>query len=135
VAQLKALTAEYPPALKQALINKYLFEAQFSVDIARKPAHRSDVAYVAGCLFRGVACLVQVLYALNERYFLNEKASADAVDAFPLHPDGFRTSVAQAVAAPSEASVACLEMLVQQVRRLCADVPGLRPAVAFRSVR
>jgi hypothetical protein len=44
-------------------------------------------------------------------------------------------SVAQAVAAPSEASVACLEMLVQQVRRLCADVPGLRPAVAFRSVR
>ncbi len=31
---------------------------------------------MVGCLFRCAACLVQVLYALNERYFVNEKGSA-----------------------------------------------------------
>jgi len=44
---------------------------------------------VVGCLFRCAACLVQVLYALNERYFVNEKGSARAADSFPFHPAGF----------------------------------------------
>jgi predicted nucleotidyltransferase len=135
IAQLKALTVEYPPALKQVLINKYLFEAQFSVDIARKPAQRGDSAYAAGCLFRCVACLVQVLYALNEQYFLNEKGSVAAVDTFPDHPPDFSVSVARALAQPAAAGVAQLERLVQDSRQLCASVPGLWDTMAFRSLR
>lgn len=131
---LKTLTVEYPPALKQALVNKYLFEAQFSVDISRKPALRGDAAYVAGCLFRCVACLVQVLYALNERYFLNEKGSVSAVGTFPLHPDGFGASVAGALGELGQHGVERLDALVQAVRQLCVGVPGLRAAVPFRSL-
>jgi predicted nucleotidyltransferase len=135
LAQLKTLTAAYPPALKHTLINKYLFEAQFSLEIARKPAQRGDAAYVAGCLFRCVACLVQVLFAVNEQYFLNEKGSVAAAETFRLHPNGLNASVAQALATPGEAGVTQLEALVQNVRELCADVPGLWPAVAFRGLR
>jgi len=135
LAQLKALTAEYPPLLRAALINKFLFEAQFSVEIARKPAHRGDAAYVAGCLFRSVACLLQVLYALNERYFLNEKGAATEVERFLLHPDGFGASIARSLEESGEAGVMRLDALIQDVRRLCADIPGLWPAVTFRSLR
>jgi predicted nucleotidyltransferase len=134
LVQLKTLTAAYPPALKQVLINKYLFEAQFSVDIARKPAQRSDTAYVAGCLFRCVACLVQVLYALNEEYFLNEKGSVAAIDASALHPDGFGASVTRALGVLGEDGVIELERLVRHVRQLCTDVPGLWAAVPFRNL-
>jgi predicted nucleotidyltransferase len=132
LAQLKRLTAVYPPTLRQVLINRYLFEAQFSVDIARKPAQRGDAAYVAGCLFRCVACLVQVLYALNEEYFLNEKGSVAAIDALALHPDGFGASVTRALEVLGEDSVIALEQLVGRVRQLCTGVPGLWPAVPFR---
>ena len=135
LARLKTLTTQYPPALKQVLINKYLFEAQFSVDIARKPAQRGDTAYVAGCLFRCVACLVQVLYALNEQYFLNEKGAVDAVGTFALHPDGFGASATRALETLGDAGVTELEALVQNVRQLCAGMPQLWDAVPFRNLR
>jgi predicted nucleotidyltransferase len=135
LARLKTLTTEYPPALKQVLINKYLFEAQFSLDIARKPAQRGDTAYVAGCLFRGVACLVQVLYALNEQYFLNEKGAVHAVESFPLHPAGFGVSATRALDALGDGGVTELEVLVQNVRQLCAGMPELWDAVPFRNLR
>lgn len=132
LAHLKTLTDDYPPLLRQALINKYLFEAQFSVDTARKPARRGDVPYVAGCVFRCVACLVQVLFALNEDYFLNEKGSVAAIDGFALHPDGFGASVTKALGVLGEAGVIELERLVASVRQLCSDVPGVWAAVPFR---
>jgi len=135
LAQLKTLTVEYPPQLRQVLINKYLFEAQFSVDIARKPAQRGDVSYVSGCLFRCVACLIQVLYALNEQPFLNEKGAVAAIDSFRLRPDGFGTTVASALAQLGVPGVLALEGLVQSIRELCASVPGLWGPVPFRSLR
>lgn len=135
LVQLQTLTAEYPPLLKQELINKYLFEAQFSVDISRKPAQRGDAAYVAGCLFRCVACLVQVLFALNERYFLNEKGSVAAIDAFPLRPDGFSASVAGALGELGHVGGEQLDLLVHAIRQLCTGVPGLWAAVPLRNLR
>ena len=135
LGQLKTLTTEYPPLLKQVLINKYLFEAQFSVDIARKPVQCGDAAYVAGCLFRCIACLVQALYALNEQYFLNEKGSVAAVDTFPVHPREFSASVARALTQPAAAGVVHLERLVQDIRQLCASLPGMWAAVPFRTLR
>jgi hypothetical protein len=44
---------------------------------------------VSGCAFRCVACLVQVLFAPHERYFVNEKGSVKAVSAFPSRPSNF----------------------------------------------
>ena len=125
--RMKRLVAKYPPALKSALIQKYLWEAGFALDTARKPARRGDVFYVAGCAFRCVACLVQVLFALNERYFVNEKGSIHAVESFARRPERFEETATKVLGhvggEPNEleASVEALDGLVSEVRELCAD--------------
>jgi hypothetical protein len=127
LATFKALTVPYPPLLKRALIDTYLWEADFSLAIARKPAARGDVFFVDGCLFRVVACLVQVLFALNERYVINEKGALPAVAALPLHPPGFVLAVEKRLARPGGDVVALLESLeglsacVEAVRAICAE--------------
>jgi predicted nucleotidyltransferase len=128
LATLKALAAEYPRPLKRALVEKYLWEAQFALDTGRKSAGRGDVFYVSGCAFRCVACLVQVLFALNERYFVNEKGSVKAADSFELCPSGFEDVVEDVLGETGclpprlEKSIERLAMLVDEVRALCDRV-------------
>jgi predicted nucleotidyltransferase len=93
VAALKALTTPYPPALQQAIVDRFLWEAGFALETARSSADRGDVSYVAGCLFRCVSCLVQVLFALNERYLINEKGALAIVERLPLQPLDFTATV------------------------------------------
>ena len=130
LATLKALTAEYPAPLKRASIRHFLWEANFALDTCRKPAQRGEVFYVSGCLFRCVACLVQVLFALNERYFVNEKGSVGAIASFALRPDGFAETVSSVLSRPGEnpdvltASVESLRELVRAVREVCAEHPN-----------
>src|SRR5690348_15712660 len=75
IAELKRQTVPYPPRLKEAIIGKFWWEADFSLQIARNALARGDVAYVAGCCFRSVGCLLQTLFALNEQYWLNKKGA------------------------------------------------------------
>jgi predicted nucleotidyltransferase len=125
LASLKTQTAEYPRALKLTLVKKYLWEAQFALDTSRKPAARGDTYYVSGCAFRCVACLVQVLFALNERYFINEKGSVKAVSGFPSRPPRFQEVVREILGetgvdpARLRGNVDRLGTLVDKVRALC----------------
>src|SRR5262249_3512181 len=98
IADLKRLVRPYPPLLRRALIETCLFEADFSLDGAGKGAVRGDVVYVSGCLFRTVACLVQVLFALGERYCTNEKGALAETDALAQRPDGFAADAARLLA-------------------------------------
>lgn len=100
LAVLKEQTVPYPPPLKSALVTKYLWEAHFALETSRKPASRGDVSYVSGCAFRCVACLVQVLFALNERYFVNEKGSVRGASGFPFGPPDFEEVVEEALGGP-----------------------------------
>lgn len=122
-AALQAATVPYPPALKRALVNTF-WEAGFALETCHKAAARGDVFYVSGCLFRSVACLVQVLFALNERYFVNEKGSVAAISSAPLVPSGFAERVSTTLAAlgstPAQlsTSVQAIQTLVDEVRAL-----------------
>jgi predicted nucleotidyltransferase len=100
IAALKALTSPYPAALKQAIANQFLWEAGFALETAQSSADRSDVSYTIGCLFRSASCLVQVLFALNERYLINEKQSAVVADGFTLGVPGFRVTVEEILGRP-----------------------------------
>jgi hypothetical protein len=100
LAELKRLVRPYPPLLRDALVRRFLFEAGFSLDGAAKGARRGDVVYVAGCLFRTVVALVQVLYAVHERYCTNEKGAMREVAAFARTPDGFVSTATHILAAP-----------------------------------
>jgi predicted nucleotidyltransferase len=124
---LKDATENYPPRLKRALIRNQLWEARFALDTCRKSATRGDVFYVTGCLFRCAACMVQVLFALNERYLINEKGSVEATDSLPLRPSKFKEAVNSVLARPGErpeqleSSVRRLEDLLEAVERLCTE--------------
>jgi len=100
VTTLKESADPYPPLLRRALIDTYLWQAGFALDTGRKGAPRDDPYYVAGSLFQCASCLTQVLFALNRRYYINEKGSVRAVDSFPLHPDGFGDTVMPVLAHP-----------------------------------
>jgi predicted nucleotidyltransferase len=106
LAELKSLVRPYPPLLRAALVQRFLFEADFSLDAAAKGAARGDVVYVAGCVYRTVAALVQVLYAVNGRYCTNEKGALRALAGFVCVPAGFVDTAMRVLAAPGAAATA-----------------------------
>lgn len=89
IERLKAKVAYYSPHLKQAIIKNFLWSARFTLDNTYKPASRGEVYLVTGCLARTIHCLVQVLYALNETYYLSEKKLKADLDSFSIRPDHF----------------------------------------------
>jgi len=100
VAALKSLVTQYPQRLRTALVSKHLFDAGFELAAANKPALRGDVVYVAGCLFRAAGSMTLVLYALNRRWFINEKGALAQVGTFPLAPHRFQDVVKHATGHP-----------------------------------
>jgi predicted nucleotidyltransferase len=130
LARRRARTSPYPPALARAIVRRYLWEADFAVTTAAGPAARGDLAYVSGCLFRAAACLVQVLFAVNGRWFVNEKGSVAEAAGFPRSPPGFAAQVEAALSglAPDPATLAAaleaMAALTARVRGSCRDHLG-----------
>lgn len=124
LSALKARTNVYPPPLKKALIFS-LWEASFSLENCHKPAMRGDVTHVAGYLYRAAAVMTQALFALNERYCINEKGAVKLVDTFLLHPDQFSQHINGVLSYIGESademttSVYQFELLLQETQLLC----------------
>ena len=114
---LKRQCDPYPPALAEALIRTFLWEAKFAVENALHGRGRDDPAYVAGCGFRAVACLSQSLFALNGAYLLNEKGAAQAVDKLARRPADFAARVGQAIGAGAD-GLPALMALVEETATL-----------------
>lgn len=124
VAALKARVLPYPPALQRALLDKFGWEMTFALETARKAAVRGDVAYVAGCCFRCAACLMQVLFALNGEYLLNEKGAVQRAEGLSIRPSGLAERIKTAfayLAAPAE-----YPMALDALAELVSEVDGLR---------
>jgi hypothetical protein len=84
LAKLKATTSPYPRALRDALIGKFEWEILFAIENGELAAARGEQTHAAGCVFRALACTAQVLFALNERYLINEKGALQEAARFPL---------------------------------------------------
>lgn len=124
ITGLQARTTPFPKSLQQALIDKFLWEADFSYLIAKKGIARLDVSYIAGCCYRAVSCLNQTLFALNETYWMNEKGAVLIADRFALRPHDYRER-ADAVfagllpdATKLETSLLHLHSLIQETQHL-----------------
>ncbi|MBY0318583.1 MAG: nucleotidyltransferase domain-containing protein [Reyranella sp.] len=119
---LRARTMPYPPLLAAALRKRFEWEASFALANARKSLNRRDVSYLAGCVFRAVACLCQTLFALNGVYLLNEKGAVAAVDGFARRPSAFADRIAVIHAdlgtGAHAAALARLETLVSETAAL-----------------
>jgi hypothetical protein len=89
IEQLKARVQHYSPQLKQAILKNFLWGARFTLDNTTKAAARGEIYLVVGALARAIHCLVQILYALNETYYLSEKKLAADLASFRILPDHF----------------------------------------------
>ena len=116
IAALKQQVNEYPPKLKEKVINASLWGAEFALRFARNFAAASDVYNTVGCLTRVASHLTQALFAINERYFLSDKRAMEIVATFSLVPQGYVQQFRGILARPGESS----EELSRTVGRLDA---------------
>ena len=123
LARLKQLVAVYPPRMRRTLVDKHLFDAQFEIQIAARPAARGDVVYVSQCLARATGFMVLVLHALNERFFLNEKNAFIESRSIPLLPHSFHREVERILGRPGN-SAATLTRSITAMRAVGVDLHG-----------
>ena len=83
LAALKAKTSPYPKQLGEALIKRFHWEPSFAIDNAEIALARGEQTHIAGCAYRALACIAQVLFALNGRYLINEKGALQEAANFP----------------------------------------------------
>jgi predicted nucleotidyltransferase len=127
VTRLKERVLPYPAALQEALIQKFRWEVDFSIGIAQKSVAKRDIAYAAGCCFRSVMCMLQVLFALNKEHWLNEKGAVAIANNFQIKPANFQERINKiftSLAASSESidkSITLLKELSTDINTLLQD--------------
>ncbi len=84
IAELKAAATPYPDKLREALLNAFLWEVLFSIENAEIAIPRGDPTQIAGCAYRALCCIRQVLFAVNRRFLINEKGALAEAAGFPL---------------------------------------------------
>ncbi|MFF2109198.1 nucleotidyltransferase domain-containing protein [Rhodococcus koreensis] len=125
LAEFRTAMQHYPDALRDALVRRGLWEAEFVTALARKAIPRADTTYVAGCLFRAVCLCAHALHAHARRWLISEKGAAAAAGALPNAPADFGAR-AHAVlgrlgTTPDEltAALTLAEQLVADTRDAC----------------
>jgi predicted nucleotidyltransferase len=129
LAALKRRVAAYPEALRRAVVQDYLFMAEFTLTaFAPKVAARSDTYGTAACLARAVNELVLALFALNRKYPLNDKTALLEVGEFESAPREFGPRVRQTLAHLGDSPAAlgaAVEAVAQLLRETVALTEGL----------
>jgi hypothetical protein len=126
---LKRRVADYPEALRQAVVQDYLWQAEFGLAaFAPKFAGRSDAYGTAACLTRAVNQLVMVLFALNRKYLMDDKTALSEVAAFEHAPREFgprvQKTLGQLGSSPKELDAA-VESVAQLFRETVELTHGL----------
>ena len=99
LAALKQRVVNYPEALRQSIVQDYLWQAEFNLAaFAHKFAARGDAYGTAACLTRVVNQLMLVLFALNRQYPLNDKTALAEITEFAAAPRQFTARVQQTLA-------------------------------------
>ena len=124
ISELKKKISPYRDSLQKALLQKFAWEINFSIDIARKSVERSDVTYAAGCCFRSVMCMLQVLFAVNKTYWLNEKGAVALAETFPRKPGRFQARINEAFQA-LDADPPALQSAIVLLKELSKDIGQL----------
>jgi hypothetical protein len=117
VTQQKARVVHYPEAMRTELMRRYDFDARFMLEAAAKSAVRGDVFHASGSLFRVAAALVQVLFARERRFCMNEKGAARVAASFGCAPDDLERRI-DAILGATGRDPAALAESVAAMRRL-----------------
>lgn len=117
----------YPPALGQAIIAKHLSSLRYWRDDYhyRSKVARGDLVFLAGIASRLVHDMLQVLFALNQAYYVGDGNNLPRAEAFTIKPRGFADRVA-GILYPTpgpgmlEAQHAAICALIDEVAELAA---------------
>jgi Predicted nucleotidyltransferases len=118
---LKAKTLPYPEALREAILNTFVFEMGFSLMLAQANIGKEDCYYVAAHVVRAISCLNQVLFAVNREYCINEKKAVRMIAGFPLKPGNYAGRIHSVIATlGTNPTGACteLEAIITEARTL-----------------
>jgi hypothetical protein len=126
---LKRRVANYPEALRQAVVRDYLWAAELGlVAFAPKFAGRAGAYGTAACLTRAVNQMLLALFALNRRYLMDDKTALAEAAGFERAPRDFEARVQKTLAHVSDAPaelLAAVENIAQLLRETIELTDGL----------
>jgi predicted nucleotidyltransferase len=86
VKNLKDSVKQYPPRLKQSIVQQALWSAEFTIWQAEKFASKVDIYNTVGCLTRAINNMVSALFALNETYPMGDKRAINILEQAKIRP-------------------------------------------------
>ena len=95
IADWKSRLSVYPPALKTAILEKNLESLRYwrtDYHYAHK-VERGDVVFLAGMTSKLVHEIIQILFALNETYYVGDGSNLRFVEKFKIVPADFSARV------------------------------------------
>jgi len=124
VAELKRDVANYPPALKQRIVQDSLWCAEFALASGRASAETGDVYSAAGCVTRVAQYLTQALFALNEQYFVSDKNACAQVEKMACRPANYAARMNSLLGKPGD-TTALLRESFEALSMVWREVVGL----------
>jgi hypothetical protein len=124
VSALKDRIFPYPEQMRRAMIDKFLWEAEFSIRCGSKSVGKGDFINVSGSIYRAAVSLLYAIAARNERFILNEKGIFSQVSRCEIKPKNL-LPLCEAAFADLRPDSASLRRSVDAVRRLLDEVRGL----------
>jgi hypothetical protein len=133
LARWKAQIATYPRPLREAIVGRYLHEAQFWPENFHylSAVERADIIYTAGIVQQVLYALIQVLFALNEVYFPGEKKLAVTLEKLKVKPPAFARRVQELMYPGQSPNVEHLRAQRTALSALVSEVVRLAGAVAI----
>lgn len=127
IAAWQARLAPYPKALQQAIIKKHLGSLTYwRTDYHyRNKVERGDVVFLAGLSARLIHDITQVLFALNETYYVGDGNNLHYVAKFAMQPPDFAERVT-AILYPQPSS----DMLTTQYEAMLSLIEDVTTLVA-----
>jgi predicted nucleotidyltransferase len=121
VNKLKESIKQYPPKLKQSVIQQSLWSAEFTIWQAEKFASKADVYNTVGCLTRAMNNIISTLFALNEIYPMGDKRAIEMIEQAKNKPLNLTNKVNEILCCDKNS----LESNVGNVKTLFTEVLGL----------
>jgi hypothetical protein len=127
LARWQAQVTQYPPALRDAIVQTHLAAAQFWPQNFHyeSAVARGDIIYAMAIVQQVVQNLIQVVFALNDTYFPGEKKLAGALDGLTKIPEQFGPRMEALVCPRGETRVETLQHQRMELEALVSEVTGL----------
>lgn len=93
IKDLKERVKEYPPKLKQSVVQQSLWSAEFTIWQAEKFAAKNDTFNVVGCLTRATKNIITALFAVNEIYPMGDKRAISILDQAKKRPNALALKI------------------------------------------